>query len=166
MSSENVEFTFTLLLNRAEFPQFRLWNIHSDKFHFNDSSDPDDPGYDLWLKYYVRLLCHVPVYLRRRRLLPLRSIHTTYAVCVCRRTTYAGLFFFFCFNLASSISLAWFGTLFYSLSSIIMNVAVFNPQKNVWFVARRTAKSLHTSYIIVGEWKFFMVEKLEHVCRR
>lgn len=69
-------------------------------------------------------------------------------------------FFFFCFNLASSISLAWFGTLFYSLSSIIMNVAVFNPQKNVWFVARRTAKSLHTSYIIVGEWKFFMVEKL------
>lgn len=122
MTNSHLHYSWIVLT----FPKkIRLWNINSDKFHFNDSSNLDDPGCDLWLKYYVLLLYDVTVYLRWRLLPALRSISTTYAlcrlptaVCVSRRTTYAGdfLLYFFSFDLASSTSLAWFGTLFYSLS--------------------------------------------------
>lgn len=73
-----------------KFCLFKSENIrfHSDKLHFDDSSNPDDPVYDLWLKYYMYMYCcysallcsTMPHYnLRLLPSLPLLPIHTTCA---------------------------------------------------------------------------------------
>lgn len=173
-----------LLLNRAYLPQFRLWNIHfhSDKLHFNDSSNSNDPVYDLWLKYYVLVLCH--------------ATHTPHiydcccCCCCCRcyfqfiqrmhyacvdklryiRWRFSILFFrvFIYFSLLLVLSLD--SALYSTLYTIIIKCDRVHPTKVFWFVARRTAKSLHTHTrdIMMVERKYivYCVEKLEHVCHR
>lgn len=128
-----------LLLNRAYLPQFCLWNIHfhSDKLHFNDSSNSNDPVYDLWLKSYVLVLCHAThtTHLRLLLLLLLSlllPIYTTYALCVCRQTTLHSLafqFFFVFIYFLLLLFLSLDSALYSTLYTIIIKCDRVHPTK-------------------------------------